>query len=275
MAFESIWLATDLGKEAIGPWAHALRICVASSTDLRVLHVRQGTVPDWTQLPSPRRLLTGWGFVPEDASLDDFAALGIHVRMQALEAEHPVGLLAAMIHVEEPDLLVLGTHRPHGVERLLEGSVGETLARRAPGAALLVPDGARPFVVPDDGTLRLRKILVPAGEAGAQHGIDAALQLLDALGVASAEIVLVYVGAAETAPLLRTPERDGVHWRYVRYADGPIVGRILETATAEDVDLIAMATHGRDSWWDGVWGSRTERVLRDAAVPVLAATIPD
>lgn len=275
MAFESIWLATDLREEALGPWAHALRVCASSSRDLRALHVRRGAVTDWTQLPSPRRLLTAWGFVPEDAGLADFEALAFKVRMQALEAEHPVGLLGAMVEVEEPDLLVLGTHRPKGVERLFEGSVAESLARRAPGSALIVPDETRPFVDPDTGTVRLRRILVPAGEAGAQRGVDAALELVDSLGASDVEIVFVYVGEYADVPQLVTPDREGLAYRFVRFGDGSIVGRILEAAITEDVDLIAMATHGRDSWWDGVWGSRTERVLRDAAVPVLMTTIKE
>lgn len=275
MSFERIWLATDLGDEALHPWAHALRLCANAAKDLRVLHVRKGTSPPWTQLPSPRRLLTLWGLVPDDATLEDFDALHFHVRMQALEAEHPVGLLGAMVEVEGPDLLVLGTHRPQGIERLMEGSVAESLARKAPGAALIVPDGARPFVIPDSGAVRLTRILVPAGEAGAQRGVDAALDLVDALGVTNVEFVFVYVGAYSDVPQLDLPDREGISNRFVRFAEGSIVGRILEASIAEQVDLIAMATHGRDTWWDGVWGSRTERVLRDSPVPLLMATIPD
>jgi nucleotide-binding universal stress UspA family protein len=44
---------------------------------------------------------------------------------------------------------------------------------------------------------------------------------------------------------------------------------ILEVATAEKADLIAMSTHGRRGLRRAVFGSVAEAVLRSAAVPVL------
>lgn len=51
--------------------------------------------------------------------------------------------------------------------------------------------------------------------------------------------------------------------------DGDEASIILETASAEAVDLIVMTTHGRTGLTRWVLGSVTERVLRDASCPVL------
>jgi nucleotide-binding universal stress UspA family protein len=60
-------------------------------------------------------------------------------------------------------------------------------------------------------------------------------------------------------------------WSYVNEArDGDVVSEILAAAQAHRVDLIVMATHGRDDLADLLRGSRTERVVRSATVPVLA-----
>lgn len=273
MALERIWLATDLSDEVLEPWAHALRICATSGVDLRVLHVHKGESPPWEQLPTLRLLLTQWGFLSEDAGLDDFRALGFKVRLEALDASNPRGLLGAMVEVHAPDLLVLGSHRPVGLERLLDGSISEELARRAPRSALIIPDRAQNFVEPISGNVRLRKILIPAGEKGAQRAVDAAAELVAALDAGPVEVVFVHVGPYGTIPQLTIPEGKGWTSRTQQFSDGQVVARVLETAASENVDLIAMATHGRDSWSDALWGSRTERVLRKSPVPVLMTKI--
>lgn len=273
MALERVWLATDLSAVAASPWAHALRICATVGTDLRVLHVKKGEQPAWSQLPTPRRLLTKWGFLPEDATLDDFNSLGFRIQMQALEAENPKGLLGAMIEVSAPDLLILGTHRPSALQRLFDGSVGEELARHAPRSTLIIPDDSRPFVDDDSGVVRLRRVVVPLGDKAAQRGLSSALELVEALDERPVEFIFVHVGLYSEIPQITLPERPGWSFRTINFRDGPVVGRILEASTSEDADLIAMATHGHDSWSDAIWGSRTERVMRDATVPVLMSTL--
>jgi nucleotide-binding universal stress UspA family protein len=57
-----------------------------------------------------------------------------------------------------------------------------------------------------------------------------------------------------------------------------IVGRvaegIAEYATDIDVDLIAIATHGRSGISRWAWGSVADRILRSACVPVLMVRAP-
>jgi nucleotide-binding universal stress UspA family protein len=51
--------------------------------------------------------------------------------------------------------------------------------------------------------------------------------------------------------------------------EGDEAGVIVDVASAEDVDLIVMTTHGRTGLTRWVLGSVTERVLRDAPCPVM------
>ena len=272
MAFESIWLATDLREDAVFPWAHALKICSTSKKDLQVLHIQSDTEPRWELLPTPRRLLTTWNLLPADATVEEFNALGFKIHFKALEAQHPTGLLGALIEVEAPDLLVLGSHRPTGLDRLFSGSVAEDLARRSPGATLLIPTGVHPFVEPSRGVVSLRRVLIPIGDTSAAQALSAVLDLRSALKVESTEILFVFVGPASEVPELEISHTQGLTYRTIRFDDGPVVKRILQASESEDVDLIAMSTRGHDSWWKTLTGSRTERVLRESAVPLLMVT---
>lgn len=60
-----------------------------------------------------------------------------------------------------------------------------------------------------------------------------------------------------------------------RSATGDPATFILETANAEEVDLIVMGTHGLGGLRKWLLGSTTERLLRRATVPVLAVPLAD
>ena len=55
---------------------------------------------------------------------------------------------------------------------------------------------------------------------------------------------------------------------------GRVAESIAEYATRNDVDLIAIATHGRSGVSRWAWGSVADRVLRSACVPVLMVRAP-
>jgi nucleotide-binding universal stress UspA family protein len=252
MAFDTIWLATDLGREALGPYVHAMRIGVAAQASVTVLHVVDASPPAWDALPSAADLERAWSLAVGEPS------------RRALHGGTPGAFLGTVVEAEAPDLLVLGTHRPSGLRRWVRGSVSENVARRSL-QTLIVPDGARPFVEADSGRVELDRILVPIGSSRAQVSVDAAVALRSLFRV-DAELVLVHVG--EVFPAVRI--QPGVRARRILHAEGDVVGRVLESAVAQSVDLIVMATDGHDSLSDEIWGSRTERVVREAPVPVLS-----
>lgn len=71
------------------------------------------------------------------------------------------------------------------------------------------------------------------------------------------------------------PEAEAAHVDVTRLvAMGVPYEKILETATAEQVDLIVMATHGRTGLRHLAMGSVAERVVRMAPCPVLTIRSP-
>jgi nucleotide-binding universal stress UspA family protein len=77
----------------------------------------------------------------------------------------------------------------------------------------------------------------------------------------------------ELARLL--PEADAAHVGVTRLVEvGVPYQKILETATAEQVDLIVMATHGRTGLSHLILGSVAEHVVRLVPCPVLTIRPP-
>jgi nucleotide-binding universal stress UspA family protein len=66
---------------------------------------------------------------------------------------------------------------------------------------------------------------------------------------------------------------DGVELQK-QLINGRAADSIAEYATKNDVDLIAIATHGRSGISRWAWGSVADRVLRSACVPVLMVRAP-
>jgi nucleotide-binding universal stress UspA family protein len=51
--------------------------------------------------------------------------------------------------------------------------------------------------------------------------------------------------------------------------DGEPAAKILETAKAENIDLIVMSTHGRSAFFHWVFGSVAHKVLVNSSIPIL------
>ncbi len=61
---------------------------------------------------------------------------------------------------------------------------------------------------------------------------------------------------------------DGVDLQY-KVIEGKAADSLAEYAEKNDIDLIVIATHGRSGVSRWVWGSKADRILRSACVPVL------
>jgi len=67
--------------------------------------------------------------------------------------------------------------------------------------------------------------------------------------------------------------KPGVRWQSLD-VEGDAAGEIVDTALAENVDLIVMSTHGWSGMQKWALGSVTERVLHNATCPVLTTRSP-
>ena len=167
-------------------------------------------------------------------------------------------------------MIVLATHQREGLDRWLHKAVAEPLARRSGAMTLFVPRKGRGFVSLDDGSVALKKILVPIDrDPDPQTALEKALLLARGLGCSMGEFRLVHIGPRGTAPVLDPPLGRG--WSYdLVLRQGDVVDEILKAEANWRPDLMVLATQGHLDFLDALRGSTTERVLRGAHCPVLA-----
>lgn len=191
------------------------------------------------------------------------------------------------------ELLVMTTHGRGPLRRAWLGSVADGLLRRTPCPILavrprtgqqmsLVEQAFRHILVTLDGSPEAREILPFAGSLAESFG--AAVTLLRVIPphfpVASSLASHLHYGfegwegQEAAARELLSREAEDLEARGlsvgVRVVKGihPADG-ILKFSASEDVDMVAMTTHGRGGVARLVLGSVADKVLRGASVPLL------
>jgi nucleotide-binding universal stress UspA family protein len=176
------------------------------------------------------------------------------------------------------DLLLMATHVRSGIERAILGSVAHEVLRASATPLVLF----RPLQTPEavvspaarKGATQFRRILVPL------DGSEAAEEILDAAG----DLARTF---GSTLVLFRAMEPEGRD-QAVKYLAGvrrmmkarglealeelrigPPAEAVLAAIRANEIDAVAMTTHGRSGLQRIALGSVTEAVLRGAEVPVL------
>ena len=166
------------------------------------------------------------------------------------------------------DLIVLAVHQDEGRMRWLHRHVGEPIARGSGQMTLFIPHGVEGFVSREDGSVSLRNILIPiTKKPRPQPAVEAAARLIRNLQLPAGTVTLLHVGPSAEAPVVRTPDDTGWAWNR-RVKEGAPAEIILETAGAMASDLIVMTTDGPDGFLDGLRGTTSERVLRQARCPI-------
>lgn len=190
------------------------------------------------------------------------------------------------------DLVVMSTHGFTGLKRALLGSTAENVVRYAPCPVLTVRRKIRATALPPRlPALPWRRILVPVDfSITSLRVLEAVVPLARA---ARARVCLLHVvepapyasgldAAVLTLPVA-TQARNArsalkrVARRFVgagaavstRVEYGPAARTIAHIATTENVDLIALSTHGHSGWDRLFLGSTAGKVVRLAACPVL------
>ncbi len=210
--------------------------------------------------------------------LESLQRQGVRVR-QIVRFGSPPGVILDVVEEEKATMVALATHGASGLKRLLFGSTAETVIRKSPVPVLLV----RPFwsyeLAPSERpeSRPIRNILLPVDEpARARAELPG---ILEFAALFEARILLLRIVEEpgegvdrELGELSRMIEKAGIETvRLV--APGNPVERILRTVGEEEVDLVAMATHGRSGFSRLGKGSVTEDVLRKAEVPVLVTKV--
>jgi len=135
---------------------------------------------------------------------------------------------------------------------------------------LFIPKGVGGFVSAQDGSISLKRILIPvASTPPAQPAIQAAVRMAYRLNCASGVFTILHVGEEGDMPDVRFPEVSGWQWNKVT-KQGDVVDAICQTALETKAGLIVMSTDGRNGFLDALRGSHSERVLRQCPCALLA-----
>jgi nucleotide-binding universal stress UspA family protein len=267
-----IFHPTDLSMASEIAFAHALKLALVTRGELRIMHV-DPDIPqtDWSGLPRVRDTLARWEVLPPDSSKADVARLGLHIEKILAYHEEPTRSLEQHLTRHPADLLVLATHQPDVIDRLMSKSVAEPLARHAWIPTLFIPDGHDGFVNHDDGRVHLEHIVVPVHVTPSPRAaIEAAVRLATDLQASPVLFSVLHVGQEDTLPTIEFDHRPGWTW-HTTMRTGDVVDAIA--ADSETADLVVMATDGPHGLLGALLGSTTERVLRQIRCPLLVIPV--
>jgi nucleotide-binding universal stress UspA family protein len=267
----TIFHPSDFSQASEVAFAHALKIALQSKAKLDIMHVEPHLIPErayWTEYPAVRSTLARWGILPDGVGRSEVAKTGVLVRKVLITDSDPLSSIMRHFRNSPPDLIVLATHQRQGLERWMHRAIAEPLARRSGAMTLFVPQDARGFVNFADGSVRLRRVLIPVDyEPDPQTAIEKASLLTRGLDCEPGEFQLLHVGPGKM-PLVNLPR---VGWSYKStITRGNVVDEILRTEKDWQPDLLVFMTQGHLDFLDALRGSTTERVLRGARCPVLA-----
>jgi nucleotide-binding universal stress UspA family protein len=211
------------------------------------------------------------------------AKAGVRVK-SVVRLGSPVGVTLDVVEEEKATMIALATHGSTGMKRVLFGSVAEQIIRKTPVPVLLL----RPFwsyeLAPAGAPEQrpVRNLLLPVD--GSDLSVEALPGVIEFADLFETRIVLLRVleekkrkagpadGKAEAEKqlqaLARSIEKKGVETLSLVERGDP-TEQILKAVRFNDIDLIAMTTHGRSGLRRAVTGSVTENVLRKATVPLL------
>jgi nucleotide-binding universal stress UspA family protein len=127
------------------------------------------------------------------------------------------------------------------------------------------------ILVPLDGSDLARQIVPRVLSMGAAHGSEVILlQVLPGSGVLPKTAVKERKEAEEHLTAVEQELLDaGVNARHTIRHGADVAAEIVDYAEVNDIDLIAMSTHGRTGVGRWVFGSVAERVLRGTTKPIL------
>ena len=183
------------------------------------------------------------------------------------------------------DLIVMSSHGRSGIGRWVYGSIAEKVLRQAPCATIIQQSKAnvpmfsnKRILVTLDGSGLAERVLESAGDIAQATGSE--LILLRVTG-------MVQLAIDSVDPLVMKQDLDKLeeHERFeakeylgrvqqklavsgltvkIEVISGPVAETILLYAAENDVDLIAMSSHGRSGVGRWFYGSVAEKVLRGA-----------
>lgn len=280
----------------------ALTLAKRANVPLTIVHVHVPLAPIYREpIPGIEGSIEPAVRKREQAYLDKVVARiqpQTSVRLETRMLEGGVAESLVEYAVAQPDaLLVLTTHGRGPLRRFWLGSVADQLLRRTPVPAVILhpQEGAKP--VDGKQELELRKILIALdGSAEAEQILEPALafgKLMNAeftlLRVVEPILLVGNDLIGYPMPLAEDPELEERKIAARTYLEAiaekvratgakadvrVVVGfqpaiSIVDDASAHDLSMVAMQTHGRRGLARLLLGSVADKVIRSAHTPVL------
>ncbi|MCK6682515.1 MAG: universal stress protein [Thermoanaerobaculia bacterium] len=265
----SVFHPSDFSGASEVAFCHALKIALVTRARLSMLHVSASHNVDWDDFPGVRSTLERWGLIPQGSPKSAVGKLGIDVKKALATAKNPVAACLGYLEKEPADLIVLAVSRSEGRVRWLEKSIGKPVARKSGQMTLFLPAGVPGFVSSESGSVSLDNILIPISHSPRpEPGVEAASRIIQNLNLPEGTVTLLHAGAEGEAPEVEIPRDTGWTWRKVTKKGEP-ADVIVQAAGASRAGLIIMTTDGPDGFLDALRGTTSERVLNQAACPVL------
>ncbi len=296
MIFKHILCPIDFSEPSQHALGHAAAIARWYGARLTVLHVAPSYEPSMTppvRYGEPSQIVFPVG---REAVLEALhrAAKAAGASASHVEAEAEAGgVLQTIVDraiADRIDLVVLGTHGRGWFDRALLGSVAERVIRKVPCPVLTVPPAARGGIF---APVAITRILCavdfsPSSLVALGFALDVARQAKAALTLLHAvewpadgeSRAIAHFAVPEFKLQLLTDARARLADRVAQEPETPqpmelvvVAGHaktaILELAARSGTDLIVMGAQGRDVIGLTLFGSTTERVVREATCPVL------
>jgi nucleotide-binding universal stress UspA family protein len=214
----------------------------------------------------------------------DMATSEFGIEVQALLCEgNPPEVILDIAQGKKADLIVLGTYGRKGLNRLLMGSVTSRVIADSPTDVLVVKKPCvectgeyKSILVPFDGSDFSKRALnracqmskVDSAEVTVLYVIPRYEEMIDFFKTDSIRKSLLQEAARITASAKGLASLQGVMVR-TNIAEGHTDEQIVEAARNMDNGLIVMGSHGYRGMNKAIMGSTAERVILNAACPVL------
>ncbi|MBZ6496893.1 universal stress protein [Natrinema longum] len=202
----------------------------------------------------------------------------------AIERGTPFRVINRYVEANGIDAVAMGTEGRTGVRRVVLGSVTENVLRTVGVPVLVVPPAASDSRLTEAS---VENVLLPTdGSDGAAVAVDWGITLATAFDAMVHAIYSVdtsrfpsRMDPGELVAELEQPGEEALEAVRERgrehgcsltgtIATGPPARVILDYADDNEIDLIAMGTHGRSGFERHFLGSVTETVVRNAELPV-------
>lgn len=256
---------------------------------LRVLHIMPPMESsESSELASVTRALTTRNLI---ATVERSRLPGVDISTEVIDSAHPDEAILECANAFDADLIVTGSHGRTGVQRVLLGSVVESLLHKSGRPILTVPSHIDPRRLDHAGSFGLVLCTVDFG-ATSLAALAMAFSLAEEV---DARLTLLHV--IEVPPALGHPQSQGFDVDQLRaeaeaqcltklralvpehardyctietaVVEGNVASQILRVANEQAADLIVLGVHGRSAFDLAFFGSNSKEVIRQAQCPVL------